>query len=277
MIVVTGGSSAIGAAVIREALGRNLDLTQTTRNTASCSGPFFDLGGSGQFIFECKPSVIVHLAWDMNDRSGDGWKTNVDGSKKLIMEAHERGIKVIFLSSFSADASQTSRYGQMKKAVEEIVLQKKGVVIRAGIVWGDGAKGIFQTLSRLANNYFLCPHLYPDPLLFHTNINQLAVVIVDCALEKDVHRSQIRAASRMPIPLSEMLHKLSRKNHSRLHICLPFKVIKMLISVISRMSVSADHLSDSFSALELNNTENILADRNWEWSRNFRHIEFLQQ
>ena len=277
MIAVTGGSSAIADAIAREASERDLGCILATRDATSSSNPFFMLGGSIQAIFEYKPSAIIHLAWDMNDRSDIGWDTNVEGSKKLVMEADKRGIKIIFLSSFSADSSQTSKYGQMKKEVEEVVLQNNGVVVRAGIVWGHGAKGIIQTLSKLANLPFVCPHLSPEPRLFHTNIDQLAVLLLDCALKKNMKQSMIRAASITPISLSEIFHKLSVRRIPRIHIRLSTKLIDILISILAKVTAYSLKFGDSFAVLEQSNTEKILADQDWEWSANFHNLEFSQR
>ena len=277
MIMVTGGTSAIADAIAREASQRNLECVLTTRDMASTSNPFFTLGRSSQAIFEHQPIAIIHLAWDMNDRSDVGRHTNVEGSKTLVIEARKRGTKIVFLSSFSADSSQTSKYGQMKKEVEEVVLQNNGVVVRAGIIWGNGATGIIETLSKLANFPLVCLHLSPEPRLFHTNLDQLAVLLVDCALKENMEQSKIRAASIDPISLSEIFHKLGVSRIPRLHIRMSTELINIMISSLAKITTRLTKFGDSFSALEQNDTERILADQEWEWAANFYDIEFLQR
>ena len=96
--------------------------------------------------------LLIHAAYDWQSRKPeDIQRINVDGSLALLEAAQTSEIKgVIFISSVSAFAGCRSFYGKGKLQVEQRVLSGGGLVVRPGMVFGDTRRGIFGTLTRLA-------------------------------------------------------------------------------------------------------------------------------
>ena len=102
--------------------------------------------------------LLIHAAYDWRSRKPeDIQRINVDGSLALLEAAQTSEIKgVIFISSVSAFAGCRSFYGKGKLQVEQRVLSGGGLVVRPGMVFGDTRRGIFGTLTRLAQ-VPICP------------------------------------------------------------------------------------------------------------------------
>ena len=96
--------------------------------------------------------LLIHAAYDWQSRKPeDIQRINVDGSLALLEAAQTSEIKgVIFISSVSAFSGCRSLYGKGKLQVEQRVLSGGGLVVRPGMVFGDTRRGIFGTLTRLA-------------------------------------------------------------------------------------------------------------------------------
>ncbi len=96
--------------------------------------------------------LLIHAAYDWRSRKPDDiQRINVNGSLALLEAAQTSEIKgVIFISSVSAFAGCRSFYGKGKLQVEQRVLSGGGLVVRPGMVFGDTRRGIFGTLTRLA-------------------------------------------------------------------------------------------------------------------------------
>ena len=72
---------------------------------------------------------------------------NVEGSRKILEAAREaKTPKIIFISSISAFDGCRSLYGRAKLEIEKIALDCGALVIRPGLVYGEGAGGMFGKL-----------------------------------------------------------------------------------------------------------------------------------
>jgi len=95
-------------------------------------------------------TALVHSAWDFNHpRAKGNWKTNVEGTRRLIASfLAAGGERIVFVSSLSAFDGARSEYGKSKLAVERLVIEAGGAVIRPGLVWGDRPGGMFGSLKQ---------------------------------------------------------------------------------------------------------------------------------
>ena len=66
-------------------------------------------------------TTLIHSAWDFSHpRPAANWRTNVEGSRRLLDDALKAGVtRLIFISSISAFPSARSQYGKSKLAVED--------------------------------------------------------------------------------------------------------------------------------------------------------------
>ncbi len=87
--------------------------------------------------------AVVHLA---NHVGPDEYRINVEGTTRWLEQAEAHGVGLqIFMSSLSAKEGALSDYGRAKYALEKPVLDRNGVVLRLGVVVGNG--GMFARMK----------------------------------------------------------------------------------------------------------------------------------
>ncbi len=107
-------------------------------------GDIFDREGLGAF---------VHCAYHMGK---DEFKINVEGTKYWAEEARLKAVPLqIFLSSISAREDASSAYGQLKHETEKWFLSNNQVVLRLGMVIGNG--GFFGRIVKTVKKWPVLP------------------------------------------------------------------------------------------------------------------------
>jgi nucleoside-diphosphate-sugar epimerase len=161
VIAVTGANGYVGS-VLCQALvgeGRVLRLMRRPAQSADFEWSFvtseYDLA---TYLKEKQVTHIVHAAWDMQtNRLQDLQAGCVDGSRRLVRAAQLVGTQVIFISTISAFAGARSAYGLAKLEVETMVLAAGGVVLRPGLIYGEGEGGAFGNLYKTIKRAKLVP------------------------------------------------------------------------------------------------------------------------
>ena len=96
----------------------------------------------------CLPDVIdvfIHAGYIKQANGVNAFHLNKASSSQFLNALENKNVKQkIFLSSLSADHNALSVYGKQKAAIEDLFLQEKGTVIRAGLVLGNG--GLFGAM-----------------------------------------------------------------------------------------------------------------------------------
>jgi nucleoside-diphosphate-sugar epimerase len=150
MIAVTGASGYVGG-VLAAALAvehRVLRLVRTPLKENDVRWSFQTSAAEAAAMLRAHGVTrIVHAAWDMKAVSLREMESGcVAGSLRLIEAAAAVGAGVIFISTISAFEGARSAYGRAKLQVERAVLDGGGVVLRLGLVQGDG--GMYGQLRR---------------------------------------------------------------------------------------------------------------------------------
>lgn len=157
--IVTGATGFIGSALVAA-------LSRAGWNvTALCRHPEVHSGGDGVVYrryelgdaLEYDGEVLVHCAYQPEGDNGAAESINVTGSARLIESARARGVrKIVFLSSIMASAANAaSRYGREKFRIEQMIDDTCDVVVRPGLVIGDG--GLFRAMTQTIRNTHIAP------------------------------------------------------------------------------------------------------------------------
>jgi nucleoside-diphosphate-sugar epimerase len=102
-----------------------------------------------------KIDVFVHCAYHVGK---DEYVTNVEGTIMWAREAQKKGVPLqIFVSSISARKDSLSVYGKLKYDTEKWFIQNDQVVIRFGLVIGNG--GFFQRMVSMVRKWPVLPLL----------------------------------------------------------------------------------------------------------------------
>ena len=150
-LVITGASGYIGSALTRLALANGHEVIAATRMKPAdtvVAWRWFDLVKPDAFELPEKTDVLLHLAADLSGKSVSAHQEIV-AARKLRDEATRGGAKFIFVSSQTASLTAPTPYGQTKAKIEAEVLEKNGIVVRPGLVYGGQEQGLFGMLVKI--------------------------------------------------------------------------------------------------------------------------------
>lgn len=154
--------------------------------------------------------ALVHCAYDMRARRRDDvWRTNVEGTQRLLQAAEGVVPRVIVLSSMSAYPGTRQVYGRAKLAIEAEALRRGAVVVRPGLVYGPRAAGMAGTLTRLAA-LPLVPVVSGHQFTVHEQDFASAVLAL-AAAEGQVDRP-VGVAHPEPVPFRRLLEVLGAEH-----------------------------------------------------------------
>jgi len=153
---ITGASGYLGSRIGERFERAGWRVIPLVRRPGSAVAParHYDLTEAVDPALFDSIDVLVHAAYDLTARRPDEvWRTNVDGSRRLLDAARRAGVgRIIVLSSMSAYDGTRQVYGRAKLAIETAALAAGGYVVRPGLVWGDRPGGMAGTLDRLCRH-----------------------------------------------------------------------------------------------------------------------------
>jgi nucleoside-diphosphate-sugar epimerase len=197
-------------------------------------------------------TVLVHSAWDFgHPKAADNWRSNVEGSRRLIDAARAAGVQqIVFVSTISAFDGAKSEYGKSKLAVEKMVLEAGGTVIRPGLVWGDRPGGMFGSLRQQVSKGGAVPTIgdgrYPQ---FLVHEDDLAAVIVRAAKGEFAGRV-LTVANPKPWLLRDLILRMATEQGKTVKLVgVPWWVIYTALKTAETLGVKLGFRSDSVISL----------------------------
>lgn len=149
---ITGASGYLGGLLVQRLSSDGYEVVRLERRPRGALSHRFVLGEPIDAAVLANAQVLVHCAYDWSARSPeDIERTNVEGSRQLLDAAISAGVpRLIVLSSMSAYVGTQQRYGRAKLAIEALTLERHGIALRPGLVWGTAPGGMAGTLRKLA-------------------------------------------------------------------------------------------------------------------------------
>lgn len=134
-IVITGGAGFLGSALAAHWRARGHTVRRTGRlRLGQPAGPRVFAGAD----------LLVHAAHSFEPGS---MNINIEGTRAWFHEARAAGVgHQVLIGSLSAHAGAASEYGAVKFALERFFVDNGGLVVRPGLVAGNG--GLFARLVR---------------------------------------------------------------------------------------------------------------------------------
>lgn len=174
-IAVTGASGYIGQQVLRGADKRGISTLCLTRRAPGGGRPWqkFDLDDAGEVSLPADIDAVMHLAANTEDRDASKGLAEIDAAKRLLAGAREVGARFVFVSSQAAQPDALSSYGRTKWAIERLVLQEGGTVVRPGLVFGGPRRALQGRLVDLVARHPVIPALVPSPQVQPIHIDEL--------------------------------------------------------------------------------------------------------
>jgi len=212
-ILISGAGGFIAGQAARELGKAGFRVRGVSRNPSPLRG--FDrvfggsLGAPLEGVFEERIDAFIHCAYH---RGKDEEALNVEGTKMWAQQGEEQGTGIqVFLSSVSAAAGTSTPYARAKRELEHWFLTRKHVVLRLGLVVGDG--GLFGRMVRAVRKVPLLPLLDGGKArVYVTGIGALCSVILRTVVEAGFFRGRVwNIFQPEPFPLRGILEEIKRK------------------------------------------------------------------
>ncbi len=152
--VVTGASGWLGRCVAAEFERGGWQVRAAVRHpspqaVASGAAVAFQLGAAVPSEVCAEAEALVHCAYDFQAMT---WEevlaVNVRGTDRLLAAAQAASIpRIVVISTMSAFDGCISIYGRSKLAIEKSALQAGAMVLRPGLIHGEGAGGMVGRLA----------------------------------------------------------------------------------------------------------------------------------
>jgi nucleoside-diphosphate-sugar epimerase len=227
VIGVTGANGYIGERVLGylRAAGIEAVALARPRSTDRSAAPAEDHPRRYALAESLEPAAldgvetIVHAAWDLSARGREVREVNVHGSLPLLDGLAARGGRAILISSLAAFAGARSLYGQAKLELEHAVLERGGVVVRPGLVFGVDAGGLFGALAQALAGRTLAPLVGGGwQRLFVTHDEHLCELIAAIATGRLEPDRPVFAAHELPTTLRAIAAQLAQADGRRLRV-----------------------------------------------------------
>lgn len=214
MIVgITGATGYIGRHLTRAALAAGCEVHIFARTDPKLPGVHFHPFDLQHAKANPLPDmdVLFHLAAVTAAGGTAGSDTEVQAARALLAALPSR-CRFVFLSSQVASERAPSSYGRTKARIEEVVLARGGVVVRAGLVYGGMEAGLWGSLSRACARLRLLPaFVAPVPIVQPIHVDDLTAILFEAAKAEP----GIVSAAGQPVTFTDFLRTVARERHRR--------------------------------------------------------------
>jgi nucleoside-diphosphate-sugar epimerase len=253
VVAVTGANGYVGS-VIAAALrpqARVIAVVRSSRNPDDIVWSF----DSDPAVLEAAlrqrgVTHLVHAAWDMKANSLEAMERScVAGSAKLFAAATAAGIgKLIFISTISAFAGARSAYGRSKLIVEDMALRHGGVVLRLGLVYGEGDSGVFGNLKQTIGKARFVPMIGNGNALQYPLHEDVLADLIRRAVRGDFNDAQRALLVAQPegITFRALLEYIARLQGKKIKlVAVPWRLLYSALKLAETMGLKLSFRSDS--------------------------------
>jgi nucleoside-diphosphate-sugar epimerase len=253
VIAITGANGHVGSLIVG-ALAPQARIVRLVRNVQGSDDIAWSFAADpAEFAAVLRARGVTHLvhaAWDMSANAlADLERSCVTGSANLLAAAAAAGIdKTIFISTISAFAGARSAYGRSKLMVEQMVLDRRGIVLRFGLVYGDGDDGVFGNMKKIVRSARIVPMIgdgrAPQYLLHERTLAEAVRKAIDGAL--DGAGSPITVAQPEPIVFRDLLRHLAASERRTITlVALPWRLLYWGLKCAETIGLKLNFRSDS--------------------------------
>lgn len=258
MIAVTGANGYLGGRILSHLLAERIDAIALVRRPAPGDGRArrYALGAPLEDSVLDGIETVVHAAHDLSPRGQNIRAVNFCGSLPLLDGLAERGGRVLLISSLAAFEGARSHYGRSKLELESAVLERGGIVLRPGLVFGAGAGrssrgGLFGDMVAAVSRHAVAPLIGGGwQRLFVTHderLCELVGAIVSGQVEPD---RPVFAAHEVPTTLRAIAVEIARTCGRRLTVVpLPRSLAYLGLWLAELAGVPTPFRSDSVVSL----------------------------
>jgi nucleoside-diphosphate-sugar epimerase len=221
MIAVTGASGYVGGRILSHLRTHGIDAIALQRRLARGDkrARRYALGEQLDNALLDGVEMVVHAAYDASVQGDDIRAVNVSGSLPLLDAIAEQGGRMLMISSLSAFGGTSSQYGRAKLELERAVVQRNGVVLRPGLVFGAGAGGLFGAMVTALSRHTVVPMIGGGwQRLFVTHDKHLAKLVAVIATGEAHPNGPLFAAHEVPTTLRAIAEQIVAARGRRLRV-----------------------------------------------------------
>jgi nucleoside-diphosphate-sugar epimerase len=268
-IAITGASGFIGMALTDYLCRQGYEVVALVRNSER-RAPRTHVTYRDYDITKPLPSgtlrgvdYLVHAAYVKDQGQADAFDVNVEGAKRLLAASHQAKLqRSIFLSSLSAKQEADSTYGRQKLAIEGLFISSDDVVLRLGLVVGDGGL-TKQTVLQLRAKHVLPLIDGGRQPIHYIGVEDVSQAI-DAVIRKKVHGRIYTIADPTSISYKEFYGRVARSLRIRvLPVPIPYWALLLLIRLTSAVGLSIGITEDNLRGLKkmsrINNAKDMVA------------------
>jgi len=252
---ITGSNGYIGGCAKQHFAARGWEIFELTRRPRpnSRSAPF-QLGNDISPQLLSGFSALVHCAYDFGPLHwNEIMAVNVEGSRKILEAAREAKVqKIVFISSISAFDGCRSLYGRAKLEIEKIALDCGALVIRPGLVYGNGSGGMFGKLAAQIKNSSIIPMIGSgSQIQFLVHEEDLCAFIERFARGAvETPPRVLTAAHEQPWPFKQLLLEIAKAlDRKPKFIPLPWRLVWLGLKTAETTGLRLNFRSDSLVSL----------------------------
>ncbi len=253
MIAVTGANGYVGGRILAHLRAEGVDAIALVRR------PVPEEEGARRYALDTplEDSVldgvqtVVHAAYDLSQRGKDIRAVNFSGSLPLLDGVAARGGRVLLISSLSAFEGASSQYGLTKLELERAVLERDGIVLRPGLVFGARAGGLFGAMVKALSKRSLMPLIGGGhQRLFLTHDERLCELVAAILAGRVNADRPLFAAHEVPTTLRAIAAQIASAHDHRLTaIPFPPTLVRFGLRAGEVAGVSLPFRSDSLRSL----------------------------
>jgi len=253
MIGVTGANGYVGGRIIAHLRARGIDAIALVRRPppSDALARRYELGEPLEDSLLDGIETVVHAAYDASAQGRDIHARNVTGSMALLEGLHARGGQTLLVSSLSAFEGTRSQYGRAKLELERAVLERDGMVVRPGLVFGAGAGGLFGAMVRALSTRALTPMIGGgSQRLFVAHDEHLSELVAALISGRAETAGPIFAAHEVPTTLRAIAEQIARSGGHRLVVIpLPPALVALGLRSAEIAGIPLPFRSDSLRSL----------------------------
>jgi nucleoside-diphosphate-sugar epimerase len=237
-ILITGATGYIGTHLIKIAKAYEHEVCVATRHPPS--NLYFDRWVRFDLLEFDKPTAnslnipfqidaIVHLAAITNSEKNNS-NAQIEATRLLLLEARTRNIPFVFISSQTAQANAPTEYGRCKFALEQLVKESSGYIVRPGQVYGGHEGGQFGTFVRFLRKSVFYPKFLPKPFIQPIHVDDLAHALLKVSELPPKKGQSFNVAENTPIEFDKFLSLIGTQwvKRPRIGLALPRWTIALM-------------------------------------------------
>lgn len=231
-VVVTGASGYVGRRFCLLASRRGWRVTALSRRRPrglpdsvshvpyALEAPFPPLPGD--------VTAVLHLAYDTSNELSDD--VEIRAARSLVSAATAAGAARIVFASSQTAANPVSRYGRVKRLIEDLFAGSGGVVVRPGLVYGGPrSEGLFATFWLLARLPVRFVPL-PMPQVYPIHLDDLCDALLALCDPAREHVDRVDLAG-PPLAFAALLQEMAADRGTMPQLPIPFP-LGLVLSVV---------------------------------------------